>query len=205
MSHFSRLTMIPRKDIALLILFFVGIATLWFSSNSFATDENYRPVNTFVTVATDDLLESVTALDAAARAFHKNPQSAQNVKNAIAETRLKYKKIEFYLAFYYPEFTTGFLNGAPLLQTESEANVTNVKDPEGLQVLDEMAGADDKELAEERSKLVVLSRKLVQSYGILHRGLKQRNFAQYGEIDAMRLQLIRIFSLGITGLTRPEL
>lgn len=195
--------MLPRKDIALLILFFAGIAALWFSSNSFATDEKYTPINMFISNANDDLMQSITELDQAARAFHKDQKSTENVRNMIAQTRLKYKKIEFYLAFYYPEFTTGYLNGAPLLQTESEANVTSVKEPEGLQVLDEMAGMTDAELIEERSKLVVLSQKLVQSYGMLHRGLTQRSFAQFAETDAMRLQLIRIFSLGVTGFDTP--
>lgn len=187
----------------MLLLFFAGIATLWFSSNSFVSDEKYRPVNTFVSDATDDLMQSVKALDEAARAFHKQPKSGENVRKTIAETRLKYKKIEFYLAFYYPEFTTGYLNGAPLLQNESEGNVTSIKDPEGLQVLDEMAAMNDAELAEERSKLAVVSQKLLSSYGMLHRGLKQRNFAQFSEVDAMRLQLIRIFSLGVSGFDTP--
>ncbi|RZJ66752.1 MAG: cytochrome-c peroxidase [Flavobacterium sp.] len=192
-----------KKDIILLILFISGIIALWFSGSSFSSDADYSPVNTFLSTSNSDLMESVKKLDEAAHAFHKNPASGEDVKKAIAQTRLDYKKVEFYLAFYYPEFTTGYLNGAPLLQPEAEGNVMNIKEPEGLQVLDEMAGMDDAELKAERSKLVVLTQKLVVSYGMLFNGLQKRNYAQFAEIDAMRLQLIRIFSLGVSGFDTP--
>lgn len=192
-----------RKNFISALFLIVALALLWFGSNSFTADATYRPVNTFVADANAALLESIENLDKQARLFHKDQASADAVKKAIADARLSYKKIEFYLAFYYPEYTTGFLNGAPLLQSESEGNVVNIKEPEGLQVLDEMAGMSASELAEERSKLVVVSQKLVLSYGQLYRGLQQRNFTDFAEADAMRLQLIRIFSLGITGFDTP--
>jgi len=192
-----------KKSLFSIIALAATIFISWFGFNSFSSDEAYRPVNTFIATSNLEMLASVKRLDEAARAFHKDPKSADNVRKAIAETRLCYKKIEFYLAFYYPEFTTGYLNGAPLLQPESEGNVVNIKDPEGLQVLDEMAGMEDVELASERSKLAVLTQKLLMSYGMLSRGIEKRNFAQFAECDAMRLQLIRIFSLGITGFDTP--
>src|SRR5690606_13582434 len=110
-------------------------------------------------------------------------------------------KIEFFLSFQYQEYANEHFNGAPLLHTERENTSPKVLEPEGLQILDELAFSD--EAFQERTKISSLATQLKASYGSLYSSLSKDKNKFKNDIPAMRLQLVRIFSMGITGFDTP--
>ncbi|KGO92049.1 cytochrome-c peroxidase [Flavobacterium subsaxonicum] len=145
--------------------------------------------------------QAVITLDGAAESFKQGKISADSLKNTLAATRLSYKKIEFYLAFHYPEYVKGNINGAPLMQIEKEGTRPKVVVPVGLQVLDELVFSD--EASEEKVQIAALAKKLRVTYGQLFNDLDKNKQAGKFGITAMRLQLVRIFTMGITGFDTP--
>lgn len=145
--------------------------------------------------------KSLAELDAISEMYKAGGADISVLQNAVTKCRLQYKRIEFYLAFYYPEFIKTHINGAPLLQLEAEGTKASVIPPQGLQVLDEMVFGDKAE--ENRNEIFGLSRQLYSNYLMLHDRLMVNNLPDYEDVEAMRLQLVRILALGVTGFDTP--
>ena len=116
---------------------------------SFASESSYHDIPLKVNKQllekyADDLNTSVQQLDRVADVFQLGKTPLDSLQKALASTRLHYKKIEFVLAFYYPEYVKEHLNGAPLLFIKKGTSPT-VLEPEGLQVLDELVFSDEAE------------------------------------------------------------
>jgi len=150
---------------------------------------------------TTQLNTQIIAFDKAATEFAVGKITADSLKKALTATRLSYKRSEFFLAFHYPEYCKEHLNGAPLMQIEKEGTLPKVIDPEGLQVLDEMVFAENP--AVEKSNIAALAKKLASNYGLLLGGIQGNTLGGSYGITAMRLQLVRITSMGITGFDTP--
>tara|TARA_R110002050_G_C8962369_1_gene514586 strand:+ start:249 stop:2102 length:1854 start_codon:yes stop_codon:yes gene_type:complete len=144
---------------------------------------------------------AVISLNNTANTFKKSNISVDSLKNEVSKTRLAYKKIEFYLAFYHNDYVNSHINGAPLLGIERTGTLPEITKPEGLQVLDELVYSNDAE--KERNQISYLTTKLRNSYGLLYESLKTKNTFNDSEIVAMRLELVRIFTLGLTGFDTP--
>lgn len=177
----------------------VSVFVLIFVLFSFRRQENYTSLG-WVDSATYELNSAIQTLDETATGYKLGRIQIDSLQHQLTRTRLLYKKIEFYLASQYPEYSKEHLNGAPLLHIEKEGTRPKVVEPEGLQVLDELIFAD--EAFNERSRIAAVAKKLANSYGVLIKGIKNDNPAKSG-ISALRLQLIRIFTLGITGFDTP--
>ncbi|QJW89330.1 cytochrome-c peroxidase [Spirosoma taeanense] len=124
-------------------------------------------------------------------------QSASGVQSAFRQARLAYKRVEFLSAYYSPE-TTRALNGPNLPDVDDDGRV-NV--PEGFQVLEELLfpGGD-----------ASLKADAIQQAAILRSNVHRlRKISETNELtdshilDAMRLEVFRIISLGITGFDSP--
>lgn len=150
------------------------------------------------------LNETSTALeqlDETATAFKRGQVSADSLQAILTNARLAYKKIEFYVAYYNPEFTGKHLNGAPLLKISKSGNQPTVVPPEGLQVLDELIYAEDP--SEEKVQIAALSKKVKTEFNLLANALQQTKPTPEDLLLAARLQLVRIFTLGVTGFDTP--
>lgn len=167
---------------------------------SFSASPNYTTPEV-IKQYTADLNEKIIAFDKAATEFEKGKLNAEQLKQALIQTRLSYKRAEFFLAFHYPEYCKEHLNGAPLLQIEKEGTLPKVIDPEGLQVLDEIVFSEN--TAGQKYEITALAKKLISYYGLLLNGIQENRQANSNGITAMRLQLVRITSLGITGFDTP--
>jgi cytochrome c peroxidase len=149
---------------------------------------------------TDDLEKATVELEAVATAFKFNKAGVDSLRAVLCKTRLSYKRTECLLAYYYPEFIEEHINGAPVLHIERNDSRAIVKEPEGLQVLDELIAGD---AADEKVKIASLAQSLQTHCRSLLAGFKQLRIKDDELIDAMRLQLVRIFSKGITGFDTP--
>lgn len=127
--------------------------------------------------------------------------SLQLLRQAFADTRQAYKKIE-YLAFHLdPFFTKKYFNAAPLLTLEPNAPQLTIVEPQGLQVLEEVIHGDEplakrEEIRKLTEKLAEKSEEFVHFQKRVH--LSDRLF-----FEAARFHLVRVFTLGVTGFDSP--
>ncbi len=117
--------------------------------------------------------------------------------------RDQYKKIEPLLAYLQPETTVKAINGAPLPKIDPMEEVRPVVvQPEGLQVIDELFFEDD--FIQEYSAITKLLEKLRQEVIQLERFLSNTlHLTDRMIFEACRLELVRIFTLGVTGFDTP--
>ncbi|WP_224994685.1 cytochrome-c peroxidase [Cesiribacter sp. SM1] len=148
-----------------------------------------------------EFYQATNSLKNIGQAFKFKRITADSLQATLSSTRLTYKKIEFILAYYYPEYVESHINGAPLLHLESENSRPVVMEPEGLQVLDELVFAA--EVEHERVKIAELAQKLETHAGILLADLDKKSLDRGDVVEAMRLQLVRLFTLGLTGFDTP--
>lgn len=152
-------------------------------------------------IYSSDLLENIKMLRAAAQDHLDGRASIGGLRSKLTETRLSYKRVEFLLEYFYPEYVEEYINGAPLKRIERHDTRPFVIPPEGLQVLDEFLFADESGI--EPREVFKLTQKLEE------RGLPLLNDLSAKAIDgsllitAARLELIRIMSMGVTGFDTP--
>ncbi|WP_417365750.1 cytochrome-c peroxidase [Flavobacterium beibuense] len=144
---------------------------------------------------------SLEKLDKITNDFRYGKTSLDSVQLAVKNTRLSYKKVEFFLAFYYAEYIKSHINGAPLMHIEKEGTMPKVVSPEGLQVLDELVFSDEAEA--ERNQIASLSKTIRMKYAVLYSSITGQEFNNQYNVTAMRQQLIRDFSMGVTGFDTP--
>lgn len=128
--------------------------------------------------------------------------SLEKLQQTLRNTRNSFKEIEFFVAYYYPEFTKTHLNAAPLFHIEAAGTSAYTLPPEGLQVLDELIFSD--EASEQKEEISTITNFLYNSYAnfylsALNNGLSSGN----NKTLPLRIELIRIYSLGVTGFDTP--
>ncbi|HEX6426199.1 MAG TPA: cytochrome c peroxidase [Niastella sp.] len=166
----------------------------------FAFKQPFANVRTVAIDYTEAFAKTTVELEAIADAFKFDKAGLDTLRAAICKTRLAFKKAECLLAYYYPEYVEEHINGAPVLRIERNDSRAVVKEPEGLQVLDELIAGD---AGDDKVKIAALARQLKTHSALLLVACKQQRVKEHEWIDAIRLQLIRIFSKGITGFDTP--
>lgn len=149
-----------------------------------------KSVLTWYKPAVKELKIKVEALSTAL-ATH---QSAESVQQAFCESRLAYKNVEVLVEYFNP-YTVQLINGRG-------DDTTVSKNGRAFQVLEHLLypslqTADTQAAYIEARKLVTAVNSLCQ--------LESRPMPTDGQLfDAMRLELVRIMSLGISGFDSPE-
>ncbi|HEX8270641.1 MAG TPA: cytochrome c peroxidase [Flavobacterium sp.] len=179
--------------------FCVAVITGFFMICGFSDDKYVGEQSLLTTYLTEFNLAS-QALDRDAESYKLNRITIDSLKSSLLNTRLSYKKIEFYIAYHYPGYANEHLNGAPLLHVVRGTSAT-IGPPEGLQILDELIFSD--EAASEKVRISALASKLKTAYGILFLSLNKNRPSERYNIAAIRMQLVRIFTLGVTGFDTP--
>ncbi|RVT77605.1 cytochrome-c peroxidase [Flavobacterium sufflavum] len=140
------------------------------------------------------LVQSVTELET----LIKSDASQDKLQKQFLAAHQNYKRIEVFSEYYFPEVSKA-INGPAL--PEFEENDGLVLAPQGFQVVEEFLfpAYDKKSKAE-----------LLKEIGILSANLKRLNrIAETNELtdahvfDALRLEVFRIISMGITGFDSP--
>lgn len=169
-------------------------------SLSFTTENEYQKYPMVISGYMKDFKESAYIFDKAAEEFRNGKISLDSLRAVLSKTRISYKKVEFYLAFHYTEYVNEHINGAPLLHIEKSGTYPVVLPPEGLQVLDELVFSD--EANDEKVQIATLAKKLSSNYKLLFDNIPAKTVGK-GNISAMRLQLVRLYSLGLSGFDTP--
>ena len=125
---------------------------------------------------------------------------AERVRKEVESIRLAYKKVEFLTEYLDPYFCKYQMNGAPLPKTEPKVPEVVILEPSGLQVIDELAYADDLKIKELKKQIDKVGRALDRFIRVQKNILNLEN--RY-ILEASRNQIIRIFTLGLTGFDTP--
>ena len=181
------------------IIIAVTVTALFFSG--FSEDKPYQDIPTTLNVYATEFNEAVMLLDKAAENYKFGRIGIDTLQKHLKDTRLRYKKIEFYISFHYPEYVKEHINGAPLLHLEKEDSRPKVIEPEGLQVLDELIFAENAD--EEKNSIADMAKRLRNYYDPLHKDILKQSKVASAEISALRMQLVRIFTMGVTGFDTP--
>ncbi len=131
-----------------------------------------------------------------------SPAHIPALREAILRARNQYKKTEFLAAYSDEELIVRFINGAPLpkIDPQDDAYIV-ILEPEGLQILDELIFGDEplKEIESIRHK----SHELLKNVRIFRRFQKNLPLNDREVFESFREQMIRLFTLGVTGFDTP--
>jgi cytochrome c peroxidase len=127
-------------------------------------------------------------------------QPENKLQDAFRKARMAYKPLELLSAYYMP-YTDRFINGPNLQEAEPDEKDVIIE-PEGFQVIEALLfptldAADTAQLRNEALRLQANLRRLQTRAG-------QQSFTDAQLFDAMRQELLRISSLGLSGFDSPE-
>lgn len=115
------------------------------------------------------------------------------------ETRVKYKRFEYLITHFDNQAVKIHLNGAPLPVPVYENGQAITVEPKGLQVIDEMVFEDEVNL-KELQDLVLKMRTVIDDIADFE---SNRYIDESHILIAMREQIIRIITLGLSGYDTP--
>lgn len=130
----------------------------------------------------------------------KDKVDGQKVQQAFLKSRLLFKKFEWAAAYFTADLTKR-LNGPPVQEIENadllEPSLARAIDPMGLQVIEQFIfpkydTARKKELISETSHLITNTDYLISYFS-------DHQLADWRILDAAKLEVFRIITLGITG------
>ncbi|ASW73827.1 cytochrome C peroxidase [Chryseobacterium piperi] len=187
-----------RYTLLVIIILFISSTIMSFNP----TDKGIENENTMINKGLADFKSKLEQLKTDVYQFDDNHLSLEDLQASLRNTRNSYKEIEFYIAYYYPEFSKTHLNAAPLFHIEAAGTSAYTLPPEGLQVLDELIFSE--EAIEQKDKIKTITDFLYNSYSNFYlssvkNGLSKGN----NKTLPLRIELIRIYSLGITGFDTP--
>lgn len=182
----------------LILIVFIGIAAMSFNP----VDKGAETEKTFVRIGLLNFKNHLENLKSDVYLFKEDKISVEKLQLSLRNTRNSYKEIEFYIAFHYPEFSKTHLNAAPLFRIEAAGTTAYTLPPEGLQVLDELIFSD--EVSEQKDKIIDITDFLYNNYNSFYLSTTKNGLSKgNNKTLALRIELIRIYTLGLTGFDTP--
>lgn len=159
-----------------------------------ATVEYFKEESVAFAAASFELKSAISFISS------KQPETIIKARLALKNCRLHYKRIEFFIEYFFKSNAL-FYNGPP--KYEIEEPYMEYQTPIGLQVIESL-------LFEE--KVYLRKNELLQQSDALASSAQDINSLLYGFtaddrqlLESIRLELIRIYTLGITGFDAPLL
>ncbi|HEX5024578.1 MAG TPA: cytochrome c peroxidase [Agriterribacter sp.] len=155
----------------------------------------------FIKAQSEKFASSAMQLQTAIAAIQEqDPGTISNARGALKNCRLNYKKIEFFLEYFFK--SSALIYNMPP-KAEIEEPYMEYQEPIGLQVIEALLF--EKNVEARKSELL-------QQVDAVSSSAKDLNALLYGFnaddkqlFESIRLQLIRIITLGITGFDAPLL
>lgn len=149
----------------------------------------------------EELLQQITQLNQEIEAFEQIAQknaSNKELQQSFEKSRLAYKKIEWAVEYFTPE-PARFINGPALDELEVEEN--KFLNPSGFQVIEELIYPtfSAKEKATLQREIAVLKGLIMQ----VKEHVSAITISPDYVVDAVKMQMYRIITLGITGFDSP--
>ena len=146
------------------------------------------------------LEQATKSLDRLARNLADSTQ-VLTVQNALKHARLAYKRTEFLAELLDGQFVSDYINGAPLPKLERNAPNLSVIEPKGFQALEELIFGEDP--VANQADIQALTAKLTGKVAEFVRFQRRISLTDRQVLEAARFELIRIFTLGVTGFDSP--
>jgi cytochrome c peroxidase len=144
-------------------------------------------------------MQDITSLDSAVSRLQADIRAKRPaaIQESFKRARLAYKRVEFISAYYSPE-TTRALNGPNIPEVDDDLRIN---EPQGFQVLEEMVFP---EVATDAYLEMLHAANVIRANVNRLRKVSETNDLTDSHIfDAMRLEMFRIVSMGITGFDSP--
>ncbi|MEY4928218.1 MAG: hypothetical protein RI894_2656, partial [Bacteroidota bacterium] len=138
-----------------------------------------------------------------ARLLDSRRITLKQAKKKFAETRKTYKTIEFLVAYLEEEDVEEFINGGPFPTADNAANAANllkINPPCGLQTIEKQLFSD----TINTRKIVLLSQKLLIDFQEIAERQERQPLDEQIILEAVRLNIIRAATIGISGGDAPE-
>jgi len=148
-----------------------------------------------------ELLAASQELVFIAEDYASGKASLVDLQEAHLHTRLAFKSVEYLLEFLDPYFVSKQVNGAPLLKLEPKVPELNVLQPKGLQILDELIFSENPDF--DINQVIKLSKALKQELNRAYNYQSHKKLQYRYIIEAARYEVIRIYTLGLTGFDTP--
>ncbi|MGH2667068.1 cytochrome-c peroxidase [Flavobacterium sp.] len=180
-----------RKIIALLLLTLLSLACKNKEYNNLTPTEKTKQA----------LVQNYTLFAKNSKTLDSLAQSNSDVKiiqAAFKKTRLKYKKIESFIAFYFPE-TAKNINGAAIDKNDIEETSRKIEYATGFQKVEELLFSDETDTDELKKQIGILNG-FCQS---LKSNIENIELSDSNIFEAQKLQIVRMMSLGISGFDSP--
>ena len=131
--------------------------------------------------------------------LHDDNITEESLQGRFLRVRAKYKAWEYLVSYDDPDFVKMNINGAPLPKITPNVANLEILQPRGMQVLDELLFSGDfEENLPKIRKQVHLLIKSLDEYKVIRRPIYDRIV-----LEAMRVELVSIFTLSLTGFDVP--
>ena len=186
------MTSLRHKSYSVLLLGLMGLMP------AFILPPANLPVQTIRAAYVADLI----ALDSATTALQqaiKSRMPARVVQGRFRQARLVYKRTEWLTEAFYP-FSARQLNGPPVSEGEIDEGIGRQIDPQGFQVIE--AGLFPYHRTQQTAILAQLAT-IRRTLNLLWQVGTSIQLTDARVFDAMRLQVFRIITLGLSGFDSP--
>jgi cytochrome c peroxidase len=183
----------------LLILILASLA------NAFSATKKQKPLfqhctGQFKSDAKDFAASAIRLRQAIENLSATDTLTIYEAKEALIQSRLAYKKIEFFMEFFFT-FPVNLYNRAPVYEIEEP--YMEYQAPVGLQVIEDQLF--DKEVLSHKKTLLEQAKAIQSSATDIPAILYGFEAGNEQMAEAIRLELVRIIALGITGYDAPQL
>jgi cytochrome c peroxidase len=145
--------------------------------------------------------ETAAALDSAVRSITSNDSlNIEGARQLLKHSRLAYKRLEYFMEYFLTSNAI-FYNGAP--KPEVEEPYMEWQEPTGLQVIEALLFEED--VYQQRDKLMQQCDALLSSARDINATIYDFKATDEQLLESVRLELIRLFTMGITGFDAPSL
>jgi len=159
------------------------------------------PTIAYYKTASKNFATTTTQLQDALKAIHpKDQQTMLRAREMLKQCRLAYKKIEFFQEYFFP--SAAIIYNGPA-KVEVEEPYMEFHTPVGLQVIEALLFEDD---------VAAQQNTLLQEAAVVQSSAQDLQAQLYGFtaddkqiLESVRLELIRIYTLGVTGFDAPLL
>ncbi|HTJ12585.1 MAG TPA: cytochrome c peroxidase [Dinghuibacter sp.] len=166
-------------------------------AGTFAEQKMTRPADDvlgYVRAAFGDFARSADSLNEAVR----HPGDGRAMERALLQCRLRYKRIEFFLEYFFR--SAALIYNQPA-KYEVEEPFMEYEAPRGLQLIEDMLYARQEDST--KGMLIEQSRAVAESARDLGSLLYGFHLEDAPLMESLRLELIRVMTLGITGYDAP--
>jgi cytochrome c peroxidase len=170
-------------------------------SNPSPATRGVDPAIRYFKIYADSFASAATRLQTTLREINGNqPATVLTARKALTDCRIRYKKIEFFLAYFFK--SSSLIYNAPP-KIEIEEPYMEYEEPVGLQVIEALLF--EKRVGDKKDTLLQQADIIVSSAKDLHALLYRFQATDKQLLESIRQELIRVITLGITGFDAPLL